>query len=58
MSEYTLYMATILLVMVFAFTSKLVFSLPGSDDVAEYEAAQLSSVNFVSGDSRAVRLDK
>ncbi len=58
MSEYTLYIATALLVTVFVFTSKLVSSPSGTDDIAEHEAVQLSSISLESGDSRITGADK
>jgi hypothetical protein len=49
MSEYTLYMATALLVTMFVFTSNQVFSPAGADDIADHEPVQLSSIGLDKG---------
>lgn len=58
MSEYTLYIATAVLVTVFAFTSNLVSQPSGPDDIAEHEVVQLSSISLESRDSRVTVADQ
>jgi hypothetical protein len=58
MSEYTLYMATALLVTVFVFTSNQVFSPAGADEIAEHEPVQLSSIGLEAGNRRLKSLNK
>ena len=58
MSEYTLYIATALLVTMFVFTSNQVFSPAGADEIAKHEPVQLSSIGLENGIRRLGPLDK